>query len=160
MSPLYARFDVTDSTGSIISATDALSFLFAGDSAGGREVDVRMTTTYVIRGADLTSSDEGKANRDLIRDLANRVNDGDRIVIKPVIEMRGASLVTGERIRQELQHIANALFIELGQKNVAITMDAGADPHLREREAAEFDILSRLISITLERDLGTASGSK
>ena len=111
----------------------------------------------MIRGAELSTSPEGKVNRDLLRDLANRMNDGDRVIIHPVIEPSGAAAVTTERVRQEVQHVANAMLIELGKKHVAITVQRGAETPVRDRDAAELDKLLTLIAITLERDLGTAT---
>lgn len=157
--PLYARFDVTDTTGTIITATDALGFAFAGDSTGGREVDVRSTSTYVIRSADLGASSEGRSTRELLRDIAARLNNGDRIVVRPVLDVGGAAFVTAERARQDVQHVATGLLIELGKKDVAISTDRGAPVTARERELPEFEILSSLIAITLERNLGTAVAS-
>ncbi|MDH7515309.1 MAG: hypothetical protein QHI48_05505, partial [Bacteroidota bacterium] len=152
--PIIARFSVEDSSGTVTTVTDALDIVFSGDSAaGGAGVDVWTTTTHVLRGSDFTLSPQGRLNRDIIRELAMRLRDGDRAVIRPVVDMTGASLLAEESISRDVQHVANALLIALEGKQVRITIERGIPLPPRERDLPETALLSRLIAVTIEHSL-------
>ncbi len=153
--PLIAWFSVEDSSGEVTTVTDALDLVFSSDSLdGARSADVKVTTTHVLHTSTLAVTGDRPPNRDLIRELVARLSDGDRVTIRPVIEISGGAMITEQRIRDGIQRLANALLIELGAKDVRISLERGASPGGKAREYPENAVFSELIELRMERAIG------
>jgi hypothetical protein len=155
VAPLYAELTVEDSTGNKVTAKDILDFKLAGDvDPLVRSVQVRTVRSFVLRSGDLSSSAAGHFNRELLKEAAETVSDGDRVSIHPLLEIPGAgAIVTEEQMRNEVLHVAGVAQIELGKKNVEIRIDRKAPRYPLSPDLPEYPFLSTMIVVTTEKEI-------
>jgi hypothetical protein len=159
--PLIAQISAADSTGTITTATDALSFRFTGDTLdNGREVTYLSSMTDVFPGTDFTFSPEGARNREMLREMAGTLSDGDSVTVSPVVDERNGSLAAGRTLQSDVQHAASVLQLELGKKKVAISIGRGHPRPANTEHLPEYDRLASFVAITLHRNLGTARAGR
>jgi hypothetical protein len=159
--PLIAHISAADSSGTITTATDALQFLFSGDTLErGRDVTVLSSTTELLSNADFTLSPEGARNREIVRELASLLSDGDSVTVAPLIESRPGGPGAPQLSRSAVQHVASTLLLELGKKNVAIILGRGREHPPPNETTPEIERLLPYIAITLHRNLGTAKAGR
>ncbi|MBL0176608.1 MAG: hypothetical protein IPP94_15310 [Ignavibacteria bacterium] len=159
--PLIAQISAADSTGTITTATDALSFRFTGDSLDdGHDVTYLSTMTDVFPGTDFTLSPEGSRNREMLREMAGLLSDGDSVTVSPVVDDRNGSLSSNRKMQSDVQHAASVLQLELGKKKVAISIGRGHPRPASTEHLPEYERLGSFVAITLHRNLGTARAAR